>query len=114
MLQFRGSLVTSDADLPTPGANVVPWLFAKRICVASFSRECEVTHTRSRFPSLRSGSSTCRQEAKMAQDLGIILAMATIVIVIMTWAAPPNPKSVSAETVPPSEVIYRPQHFNLY
>ena len=32
----------------------------------------------------------------MAQDLGIILAMAVIVVAIMTWAAPPNPKSASA------------------
>jgi hypothetical protein len=28
----------------------------------------------------------------MAQDLGIIFAMAVIVVAIMTWAALPNPK----------------------
>jgi uncharacterized membrane protein len=50
----------------------------------------------------------------MAQDLGIILAVAVIVVAIMTWVAPPNPKSVSAESIQPSEVIYRPQHLNLY
>src|SRR5262245_19367121 len=72
-----------------------------------------LTHL-SRFPSLTSGSSTCRQEAKMAQELGIILAMAVIVVAIMTWAAPPNPKSASAESIQRSEVIYRPQHLKLY
>jgi uncharacterized membrane protein len=50
----------------------------------------------------------------MAQDLGIILAVAVIVVVIMTWVAPPNPKSVSAESIQPREVIYRPQYLNLY
>src|SRR5437879_6262836 len=72
-----------------------------------------LTHL-SRFLSLTSGSSTCRQEAKMAQDLGIILAVAVIVVAIMTWVAPPNPKSVSAGSIQPSEVIYRPQYLNLY
>src|SRR5262249_8851306 len=33
---------------------------------------------------------------------------------IMTWAAPPNPKSASAESIQRSEVIYRPQHLKLY
>jgi uncharacterized membrane protein len=50
----------------------------------------------------------------MAQDVGLILAMAVVVVAIMTWLAPPNPKSVSAESIQPSEVIYRPQHLNLY
>jgi hypothetical protein len=50
----------------------------------------------------------------MAQDLGIILAMAVIVVAITTWLAPPNPKSASAESIQPNEVIYRPQHLKLY
>jgi uncharacterized membrane protein len=50
----------------------------------------------------------------MAQELGIILAAAVIVVAIMTWVAPPNPKSVLAGSIQPSEVIYRPQHLNLY
>jgi uncharacterized membrane protein len=50
----------------------------------------------------------------MAQDLGIILAMVVIVVAIMTWAAPPSPKIASANSIQPSEVIYRPQHLNLY
>jgi len=32
----------------------------------------------------------------MAQDLGVVLAMAVIVVAITTWAAPPNPKIASA------------------
>jgi hypothetical protein len=50
----------------------------------------------------------------MAQELGIILAMAVIVVAIMTLAAAPNPKSASAESIQRSEVIYRPQHLKLY
>jgi hypothetical protein len=50
----------------------------------------------------------------MAQELGIILAMAVIVVAIMTWAAPSNAKSASAESIQRSEVIYRPQHLKLY
>jgi hypothetical protein len=50
----------------------------------------------------------------MAQDVGIILAMAVVVLAITTWAAPPNPVSDSAAPIPASEAIYRPQHLNLY
>jgi len=52
------------------------------------------------------------------QDLilafGLVLAMAVIVVAITTWAAPPNPKSASAESIQSSEVIYRPQYLNLH
>ena len=86
---------------------------------ASISRRCEVAHTLSRFPSLKSSSSTWRQEAEMAQEPGLalslgILAMAVVVLAIMMWAAPPNPESASAAPIPPREIIYRPQHLNLY
>jgi len=50
----------------------------------------------------------------MAKELGIILAMAVIVVAITTWAAPPNPKSASTESIRSSEVIYRAQHLNLH
>jgi hypothetical protein len=40
--------------------------------------------------------------------------MAVIVVAILTWVAPPNPKIASAESIQPSEVIYRPQYLNLY
>ena len=51
----------------------------------------------------------------MAQELRlwIILAVAVILVAITTWGVSPNnPKS--AGLVSPSEVIYRPQHLNLY
>jgi hypothetical protein len=63
------------------------------------------------------GPDHSRQEAEMAQQLRlwIILAMAVILVAITTWAVSPNnPKSASAGSIPPSEVIYRPQHLNLY
>ena len=53
----------------------------------------------------------------MAQELRlwIILAVAVILVAITTWGVSPNnPKSASAGLVSPSEVIYRPQHLNLY
>ena len=45
----------------------------------------------------------------MAQDLGIILAMAVIVVAIMTWA-----DHHLAAPSPPTEAIYQPQHLILY
>jgi len=40
---------------------------------------------------------------------GMILGMA-LIIAAMTWAFSPNP----AAPIPPSEVIYQPQHWNAY
>ena len=40
---------------------------------------------------------------------GMVFAMA-LIIAATTWAFSPNP----AAPIPPSEVIYRPQHLNLY
>jgi hypothetical protein len=52
---------------------------------------------------------------RLAFRFGVVIAVAVIVVAIMTWAAPlPNPKSFSAGPIPPREVIYRPQHLNLY
>jgi hypothetical protein len=50
----------------------------------------------------------------LAFRFGVVLAVAAIVLVIITWAAPPNSESASAGPAPPREVIYRPQHLNLY
>ena len=41
--------------------------------------------------------------------LGMVLAMA-LIIAATTWAFSPNP----AAPIPPSEVIYQPQHWNAY
>ena len=40
---------------------------------------------------------------------GVILAMA-LIIAATTWAFSPN----QAAPIPPSEVIYQPQHWNAY
>ena len=42
------------------------------------------------------------------------VAVAMTILAITTWAAPPNPKSASAESIQSSEVIYRPQYLNLH
>jgi len=55
-----------------------------------------------------------RKPDRLAFRFGVVLAVALIVLAIMTWAAPPNPESPSAGPNPPREVIYRPQHLNLY
>ena len=51
---------------------------------------------------------------RLAFRVGVVLAVAVIVLAIMTWAGPPNPERASVGPIPPREVIYRPQHLNLY
>jgi len=51
---------------------------------------------------------------RLAFRFGVVIAVAMIVLAIMTWAAPSNPESASAGPMPPRDVIYRPQHLNLY
>jgi hypothetical protein len=51
---------------------------------------------------------------RLAFRFGVVIALAVIVLAIMTWTAPPNPESASAGPIPPRGVIYRPQHLNLY
>jgi hypothetical protein len=50
----------------------------------------------------------------LAFRFGVVLAVAAIVLAIITWVAPPNSESAAAEPIPPREVIYRSQHSNLY
>ena len=42
----------------------------------------------------------------------VVLALAVIILAITTWAA--NHERASAGSTPPSEVIYRAQHLNLF
>ena len=51
---------------------------------------------------------------RLAFRFGVVIAVAMIVLAIMTWAAPSIPESASAGPMPPRDVIYRPQHLNLY
>ena len=76
--------------------------------------KCEVAHTSLPIPLSNIRLIDLSPGGKNGTDLGIILAVAVIVVAIMTWVAPPNPKSVSAGSIQPSEVIYRPQYLNLY
>jgi hypothetical protein len=49
----------------------------------------------------------------MAQELGVVLAMAAVVLVIATCVAPVKPANDSVAAMPASEAIYRPQHLNV-
>ncbi len=51
---------------------------------------------------------------RLAFVFGMVLAIAVAIVAITTWAAPPNPESVSAAPIPPRETIYRPERWNLY
>jgi hypothetical protein len=46
--------------------------------------------------------------------LGMVLAMAMTILAITTQAAQPNCEDDSATPIPPSEPVYRPQHWNAY
>jgi hypothetical protein len=55
----------------------------------------------------------------MAQDslifrFAVILALAVIVLLVTTWAAPPLPANDPATPIPRSDAIYRAQHLNLF
>ena len=51
---------------------------------------------------------------RLAFIFGMAVAMAMTILAITTWAAPPNPESDSAAPLSPREMIYRPEHRNLY
>jgi hypothetical protein len=44
----------------------------------------------------------------------MVLAVAVTILAVTTWAFSPNPESDSAASIPPSEAIYRAQHWNAY
>ena len=50
---------------------------------------------------------------KFAFRFAVVLVVFAVALAI-TWAAPPNPEINSAAPIPPSEVIYRTQHWNAY
>ena len=43
-----------------------------------------------------------------------VFALAVIILVVMTLAAPPYPANDTAAPIPSSDAIYRAQYFNLY
>ena len=86
---------------------------------SSISCECEVAHTSLAIsPSKVRGGLWC-QEADMAHDsLAIrfveVLALAVIILAVMTFAAPPYPANGTAAPIPSSDPVYRAQYLNLY
>ena len=51
---------------------------------------------------------------RFAFIFGMAVAVAMTILAITTWAAPANPESDSAAPLSPREMIYRPEHRNLY
>jgi hypothetical protein len=48
----------------------------------------------------------------LAFRFAVVLALAVIVLLVTTWAAPPHPANDTAN--PRSDAIYRAQHLNLF
>jgi energy-converting hydrogenase Eha subunit F len=48
----------------------------------------------------------------LAFRFAVVLALALIVLILATWAAPPHPRY--ATPIPHSDAIYRAQHLNLF
>jgi len=44
----------------------------------------------------------------------VVLALAVIILAVMTFAAPPYPANGTAAPIPSSDPIYRAQYLNLY
>jgi hypothetical protein len=50
----------------------------------------------------------------LAFRFAVVLALAVIILVVMTLAAPPHPANDTAAPIPSSDPIYRTQYLNLY
>jgi hypothetical protein len=50
----------------------------------------------------------------LAFRFAAVLALAVIVLLVTTWAAPPHPANNTATSIPHSHPIYRTQHLNLF
>ena len=50
----------------------------------------------------------------LAFRFAVVLALAVIVLILATWAAPPHPADDTATPIPHSDAIYRAQHLNLF
>jgi hypothetical protein len=55
-----------------------------------------------------------QQPDSLAFRVVVVLALAVIVLLVTTWAAPPHPANDSATPIPHSDAIYRAQHLNLF
>jgi hypothetical protein len=50
----------------------------------------------------------------LAFRFAVVLALAVMVLLVTTWAAPPHPANDTATPIPRSDAIYRAQHLNLF
>jgi hypothetical protein len=90
--------------------------------LVSISGECEVVHTSLPIPPSKVAIATCgplprgEQMAQERDSLGfrfaVVVALAVIIVATTTWVA--DHERASAGSIPPSEVIYRAQHLNLF
>jgi hypothetical protein len=51
---------------------------------------------------------------RFAFRFAVVLAAVALAVLAISWAAPPNTEHELAAPPPPSEAIYRPQHWNAY
>jgi hypothetical protein len=50
----------------------------------------------------------------LAFRFAVVFALAVIVLLVTTWAAPPHPANDTAASIPHGDAIYRAQHLNLF
>ena len=55
-----------------------------------------------------------REPDSLAVRFAAVLALAVIILVVMTLAAPPYPVNDTAAQTPSSDAIYRAQYLTLY
>ena len=55
-----------------------------------------------------------REPDSLAVRFAAVLALAVIILVVMTLAAPPYRANDTAAPIPSSDAIYRAQYLNLY
>jgi hypothetical protein len=53
-----------------------------------------------------------QERDSLAFRVAVVLALAVIVVLVTTWAAPPANDTATA--IPRSDAIYRAQHLNLF
>jgi hypothetical protein len=55
-----------------------------------------------------------QERDSLAFRVAVVLALAVIVLLVTTWAAPPLPANDPATPIPRNDAIYRAQHLDLF
>jgi hypothetical protein len=55
-----------------------------------------------------------QERDSLAFRVAVVLALAVIVLLVTTWAAPPNAANDTATPIPRGDAIYRAQHLILF